>query len=32
VLDALLCDALFKGLIKKGELYPTHIAKVGLQR
>jgi hypothetical protein len=29
VLDALLCDALYKGLIKKGELYPTHIAKVG---
>lgn len=28
VLDALLCDALFKGTIKKGELYPTHIAKV----
>lgn len=28
VLDAQLCDALYKGLIKKGELYPTHIAKV----
>lgn len=28
VLDAVLCDALYKGLIKKGELYPTHIPKV----
>lgn len=31
VLDALLCDALFKGTIKKGELYPTHIAKADLR-
>lgn len=28
VLDVLLCDGLYKGLVKKGELYPTHIAKV----
>jgi translation initiation factor 2D len=28
VLDPLLCDALYKGTIKKGEFYPTHIAKV----
>eukprot|EP00775_Hariotina_reticulata_P004819 gene4819-5066_t len=31
VLDAHLCDALYKGLIKKGELYPTHIAKAELR-
>ncbi|KAJ9522745.1 hypothetical protein QJQ45_019848 [Haematococcus lacustris] len=29
-LDVLLCDALFHGLIKKGELYPTHLAKADL--
>ncbi|KAF6250354.1 hypothetical protein COO60DRAFT_1576296 [Scenedesmus sp. NREL 46B-D3] len=31
LLDALLCDALYKGLIKKGQLYPTHIAKADLR-
>lgn len=31
ILDALLCDALFKGLIKKGEPFPTHIAKASLR-
>ncbi|KAG2496973.1 hypothetical protein HYH03_004979 [Edaphochlamys debaryana] len=31
VLNATLCDALFKGLIKKGELYPTHLAKADLR-
>lgn len=31
VLDATLCDALYKGIIRKGEFYPTHIAKVGAQ-
>ncbi|KXZ46941.1 hypothetical protein GPECTOR_39g435 [Gonium pectorale] len=31
VLDPTLCDALFKGLIKKGELYPTHLAKAELR-
>ncbi|EFJ51539.1 hypothetical protein VOLCADRAFT_56991 [Volvox carteri f. nagariensis] len=31
VLNATLCDALFKGLIKKGELYPTHLAKSDLR-
>jgi translation initiation factor 2D len=29
VLDVVLCDALFKGVVKKGELYPTTLAKVG---
>jgi translation initiation factor 2D len=31
VLDPLLCDALYKGLVnvKAGERFPTHIAKVG---
>ncbi|KAJ9523141.1 hypothetical protein QJQ45_023868 [Haematococcus lacustris] len=29
-LDVLLCDALFHGLVKKGELYPTHLAKADL--
>ncbi|KAM7477282.1 hypothetical protein LguiB_024525 [Lonicera macranthoides] len=27
VLDAILCDALFKGAIKKGSMYPTEIHK-----
>ncbi|CAA3024116.1 eukaryotic translation initiation factor 2D [Olea europaea subsp. europaea] len=27
VLDAMLCDALFKGAIKKGSMYPTEIHK-----
>eukprot|EP00878_Enallax_costatus_P022121 GHUV01023459.1.p1 GENE.GHUV01023459.1~~GHUV01023459.1.p1 ORF type:complete len:549 (+),score=212.06 GHUV01023459.1:91-1737(+) len=31
MLDAVLCDALYKGLLKKGELYPTHIAKSDLR-
>ncbi|GAX73699.1 hypothetical protein CEUSTIGMA_g1151.t1 [Chlamydomonas eustigma] len=31
VLDATLCDALFKGLIKKGETYPTHLSKADLR-
>lgn len=30
VLDALLCDALFKGVIKKGSTYPTEIHKKDL--
>ncbi len=29
-LDALLCDALFKGLIKKGDAYPTHLPKASV--
>lgn len=31
VLDAALCDALYKGVVKKGEIYPTHIAKAALR-
>ncbi|CAD7700468.1 unnamed protein product [Ostreobium quekettii] len=31
VLDPHLCDALFKGLIKKGERFPTHLAKAELR-
>ncbi|GLI62284.1 hypothetical protein VaNZ11_004846 [Volvox africanus] len=31
VLNPALCDALFKGLIKKGETYPTHLAKADLR-
>lgn len=31
VLDAALCDALFKGVVKKGETYPTHLAKARAQ-
>lgn len=30
VLDAILCDALFKGAIKKGSMYPTEIHKKDL--
>lgn len=30
VLDVLLCDALYKGAIKKGDAYPTHASKVCL--
>lgn len=30
VLDAMLCDALFKGAIKKGSMYPTEIHKKDL--
>ncbi|XP_059631037.1 uncharacterized protein LOC132273942 [Cornus florida] len=30
VLDPILCDALFKGAIKKGTTYPTHIHKKDL--
>jgi hypothetical protein len=32
LLDPVLCDALYKGIIKKGEIFPTHIAKVGRVR
>jgi hypothetical protein len=33
VLDMYLCDALYKGVVnvKKGELYPTHIAKAEVE-
>ncbi|GMH37190.1 hypothetical protein BSKO_05063 [Bryopsis sp. KO-2023] len=31
VLDPTLCDALFKGLIKKTEIYPTHVKKSELR-
>ncbi|GLC72504.1 hypothetical protein PLESTF_001258200 [Pleodorina starrii] len=31
VLNPTLCDALFKGLIKKGEIFPTHLAKADLR-
>ena len=31
VLDPCLCDALFKGLVKKGERFPTHLAKSDLR-
>lgn len=30
-LDPLLCDALFKGLVKKSERYPTHVKKSELR-
>ncbi|KAG2432033.1 hypothetical protein HYH02_013103 [Chlamydomonas schloesseri] len=30
-LNPLLCDALFKGFIKKGETYPTHLPKAELR-
>lgn len=29
VLDPTMCDALFKGLIKRGDTFPTHLPKVG---
>lgn len=32
VLDATLCDALFKGVIKKGDAYPTTLPKADLKR
>jgi hypothetical protein len=28
VLDIALCDGLFKGVVKKGETFPTHLPKV----
>ncbi|GFR52464.1 hypothetical protein Agub_g14966, partial [Astrephomene gubernaculifera] len=31
LLNPTLCDALFKGFIKKGETYPTHLAKADLR-
>ncbi|KAI8463967.1 MAG: hypothetical protein J3K34DRAFT_129977 [Monoraphidium minutum] len=31
LLDAALCDGLFKGLVKKGELYPTTLPKAVLR-
>uniref|UniRef100_A0A7S3QT49 SUI1 domain-containing protein n=1 Tax=Dunaliella tertiolecta TaxID=3047 RepID=A0A7S3QT49_DUNTE len=30
-LDVTLCDALFKGIIKKGELFPSHLPKAELR-
>ena len=30
LLDAALCDGLFKGLVKKGETFPTTLPKVGV--
>lgn len=29
LLDAALCDALFKGVVKKGEIFPTTLPKAG---
>ncbi|KAF8056147.1 Eif2d [Scenedesmus sp. PABB004] len=31
MLDPVLCDALFKGVLRKGELFPTHIPKAELR-
>lgn len=31
LLDAALCDGLFKGTIKKGETFPTHLPKASLR-
>jgi hypothetical protein len=29
MLDPTLCDALFKGVLRKGDIYATHMLKAG---